>query len=591
MKHLRKILCCLIVLCLVLSVMPVQASAAGYANPCTLCGSTSCTISSSHPVHRIYGNTRYQTSFAIADALKKEMGVSKFPNVIIASGTSFADALSGSYLAIVKNAPILLTNGSNISDLRSYILNNLKSGGTIYILGGSKAVPSSVENSFVGFNCKRIWGQDRYETNLAILREAGAYGTNKNLLVCTGINFADSLSVSALGLPMLLVKGEPNSQQKEFLASTSGTKYIIGGTSVVSSNVEQSLKAYGSVRRIAGKDRYETSLLVAQQFLPSASGAITAFAQNFPDGLCGGPLAYRIGAPLILTTSGKYTSVASYTTSRGIWRGYVLGGTGLISDSAAKAIFAGSNRDTETRPDYNLGSNKNLKGSPYVILIFLDDNESYWDEASYNNKWGNMIEPGLNYLEARAADWGVPLDFDVGVYRTDGNINVRYNGIVANIDETTHSADILEQAAKSVGFTSASDMRTYLQEYSGKQEIVFMLYLNKDGRSYSVNDERDDGYDLIEYCVVFSHGTNYSYETTAATVAHELLHNYGAMDYYDPYGDYPNRKQLAEQYFYTDIMLRTYYDISYNTIGSYTAYSVGWSDTFPAVCDCPEWWS
>ena len=226
-----------------------------------------------------------------------------------------------------------------------------------------------------------------------------------------------------------------------------------------------------------------------------------------------------------------------------------------------------------------------------MILIFLDDNESSWDDTAYSSQWTDVIEPGLDYLEDRAADWGVPLDFDVGVYRTENDRTVRYNGTVADIDESKHSADILEQAAKSIGFSSASHMKTHLQGYSGQQEIICMIFMNKDGRSYSINDERDDGYDIMEYCVVFTHGSNYSYKTPPATIAHELLHNYGAMDYYDPYGEYPNRKQLAEQYFYTDIMLRTYYDISYNTIGSYTAYSVGWSDTFPAVCDCPEWWS
>ena len=594
MKQIRKILCCVLVLCVLLSVMPMEASAAGYANGCTLCGSGNCTFSDSHPAHRIYGNTRYQTSFAIADALKKEMGISKFPNIIIASGTNFADALSGSYLAIVKNAPILLSSGSNGADLRSYVQNNLQWGGTVYILGGTAAVPSSIENALSGFYCKRIWGQDRYETNLAILREAGVYGTYSDLLVCTGTNFADSLSASAAGRPMLMVKGSLNQNQTNFLSSRSGNIYIIGGTAAVSSQMERTLGSYGNMYRMAGNNRYETSLLVAQTFRPIAEKAVVAYAQNFPDGLCGGPLAYRLGGPMILTQTNKASTAAAYTTSSRIKQGYVLGGSGLISDDAARSIFpnkGGTSGPSNGRPEYRLGTNKDLEGNPYVILIFMDDDESYWTDEAYSSAWQNTIAPGLQFLEEWAGRWGVSLDFTEGVYRTENNRVVRYHGTVANIDEASYSKDVLEQAAKSIGFSSAKEMHQHLKNYSGCEEVICMVLLNKDGRSYSLNDEIDDGYEYLEYCVVYSCGTGYKYEATPSTVAHELLHAYGAMDYYDPYGDYPNRKVLAERLFYDDIMLRTYYDPSYNTVGSYTAYSVGWSDYFPPECDCPEWWS
>ena len=50
-------------------------------------------------VTRVFGADRYTTAFKAADTLKAELGVSKLQNVIVASGTGFADALAGSYLA------------------------------------------------------------------------------------------------------------------------------------------------------------------------------------------------------------------------------------------------------------------------------------------------------------------------------------------------------------------------------------------------------------------------------------------------------------------------------------------------------------
>jgi len=57
--------------------------------------------------YRIYGSTRYETSQELACAFG-ECG--EYENVIIATGKNFPDALSASYLSVVRNAPIILIN-------------------------------------------------------------------------------------------------------------------------------------------------------------------------------------------------------------------------------------------------------------------------------------------------------------------------------------------------------------------------------------------------------------------------------------------------------------------------------------------------
>ena len=124
---------------------------------------------------RVYGQTRYDTAIKVADALKSELSVSKFDNVIVAQGGAFPDALSGTYLGSEKSAPILLVSKGNNSAVYNWIKTNLKPGGTIYILGGPVAVPTTVENTLKAFgNTVRLAGQDRYGTNLAIL-ESGKF--------------------------------------------------------------------------------------------------------------------------------------------------------------------------------------------------------------------------------------------------------------------------------------------------------------------------------------------------------------------------------------------------------------------------------
>lgn len=293
--------------------------------------------------YRFFGQTRYETAFKTADALKTMMEVDKFSNIVVACGTDFADALGGSYLAAVKQAPILLVSSTTTNQVKDYIRANLKPGGTVYLLGGTSAVPASMEKGLDSFTVKRLGGATRYDTNLKILYEAGV--KREKIIICTGTNYADSLSASALGLPILLVKNEITAEQRAFLKTTSGDKIIIGGYSAVSEAIENKLdnKGYGTgdVERIDGSNRYETSVLVAQWFFDNPDVIIVAYGKNFPDGLCAGVYAHYMNRPLILSANGQENPAAAYVKQQNIEAAYVWGGSRLISDESALRLVAG----------------------------------------------------------------------------------------------------------------------------------------------------------------------------------------------------------------------------------------------------------
>ena len=302
-------------------------------------------IFGSESMIRIAGDNRYATSTAAADALKKSLGVDKFENIIVASGADYPDALAGSYLAKVKNAPVMLVgkDAETESDVKQYISKNLKKGGTVYLLGGTGVVTSRFEKSLGDLKVERLGGQTRYETNIAILKEAGV--DKEDLLVCTGEGFADSLSASAVGKPILLVAGSGvNDTQKKYLGSLKiNDIYLIGGTGVVSDKIGTQLKKYDQddkCERVAGKNRYLTSVAVAEEFFPKGSDStVLAYAMNFPDGLAGGPLALSIKAPLILTDNSGYSEAVAYAKNAGIKKAVVLGGPTLISDGVVNRII------------------------------------------------------------------------------------------------------------------------------------------------------------------------------------------------------------------------------------------------------------
>ena len=291
---------------------------------------------------RVYGANRFTTAFLVADKMKENLGINKFNSIIVASATEFADALSGSYLAAVKNVPILLvSNSEEINETVKFAIKaNLNPGGTVYILGGEKAVPESFKDGLEEqFTVNRLAGGNRFETNLLVLQEAGV--GDKPILVCTGLTFADSLSASATKLPILLVYGNKLlPEQAAFMESVKGRElYIIGGEGAVSKNMETALTAYGTVERVAGGNRFETSVMIAEKFFAAPESAVLAYAWGFPDGLCGGPLAAAMNAPLILTMDKYESKAAEYIQSKGIASGTILGGEKLIPESSINKIF------------------------------------------------------------------------------------------------------------------------------------------------------------------------------------------------------------------------------------------------------------
>ena len=284
---------------------------------------------------RIAGIDRYETSLRVANELKASMNVDRFNAAVVANGDNYADALSGAYLAKINNAPLLLVNEHNMEAAIDYIKQNLSASKSnkVYLIGGKRVVPEYMRTRLDGdFTVKRIYGDDRFETNLANVN-------NEDILVCSGYGFADSLSASASGRPILLVGDSLSNEQMTFLKGISGRRYtIIGGYKTISGSIENWFKSMGNTVRVFGSDRYETSVAIAKYFFNGPKSVVLSYGDNFPDGLCGGVLAEKRGAPMILINENNLEYAREYVKANAIKDLLVLGGSRLITDNAISII-------------------------------------------------------------------------------------------------------------------------------------------------------------------------------------------------------------------------------------------------------------
>ena len=280
-------------------------------------------------VSRIYGKDRIDTSIQIA---KSYIKTSEF--AILANQNNFPDSLSATVLSKKFNAPILLTDAKKTD---KSLIQEIKRLQTKYFvkIGGEKSISNEVAKQLLPEKSKvrSFKGADRYATNAEIIKE---FKDADTCIIASGENFADSLSIGAYatknGYPIVLVqKNKINDVTKQALKDSKIRKcYIVGGENSVSKSLEKELPQV--IERIAGNDRYETSLKIADKFYKDAEGAYLASGEVFADSLAINPIAAKFDVPLILTPKDKLPQkTLEYLEKSKIIQVAIIGGEKTVS--------------------------------------------------------------------------------------------------------------------------------------------------------------------------------------------------------------------------------------------------------------------
>jgi cell wall-associated NlpC family hydrolase len=221
-----------------------------------------------------------------------------------------------------------------------------------------------------GTQMNRLSGVDRYETSVKISQRG--WSSANTVVIAVGSNFPDALAgaplASKYNAPILLVAkdGIPYTVKKELDRLNAKNAYILGGTSVISKNIESQLKNLGiTSTRIAGEDRYETAAKIAK--LVGGSKAVVTYGGDFPDSLAIAPMAASNNMPILLTEK-RYVPENTKQALKNYSSSILVGGTGVVSDSVkgqlpnAKRISGRDRYETATKvaETYYSSSNKTM---------------------------------------------------------------------------------------------------------------------------------------------------------------------------------------------------------------------------------------
>lgn len=273
---------------------------------------------------RVSGSDRFQTALEIS-----RKNIEKSERVIVVSGDSFPDAVSSSALSAENEYPILLTKKDRIDN---DLLNEIKrvEAKEILIIGGENSISKSVENELSKVaKTKRISGRDRYETSILVFEYKKELNPNSTkIFFASGKNFADALVAAPLIYnegSIILYDDGCGIDLKKYSPSL-----IFGG--------KNSIPGFDEIKRIAGSDRYETSLEIAREF--NSKNIVIASGENFPDALSGALVAKKKSAPIVLVMRDKIEdSLLKYLNENKIETVLILGGTNSVGENIENIIL------------------------------------------------------------------------------------------------------------------------------------------------------------------------------------------------------------------------------------------------------------
>jgi fibronectin type 3 domain-containing protein/putative cell wall-binding protein len=306
--------------------------------------------------------------------------VSETSYYLIARSTSY----SGSYSNLYTTSSTCYTDtGLSSGTTYYYKVQAVNSSGATIYTSAIASATTSWSNSSPQLTSDRLAGDDRYQTSKQI-SESG-WTSSYYAVIVSGENYPDALCSAPLAYkynaPILLTSYAGLDSQTRDELQRLGVKsvFLIGGTRVISANTEQALLNMGiTVTRIAGTDRYDTSLRIAQA-IGASDEAVVANGDSFADALSVAPIAAITSMPILLTPANSISgSLLSYLQNQ-VQVVYVLGGTGAISDAVYNRLPSPQRISGTNRYETNINIVKKFSSQLNLNTCYLATGQTFPD--------------------------------------------------------------------------------------------------------------------------------------------------------------------------------------------------------------------
>ena len=196
---------------------------------------------------------------------------------------------------------------------------------------------------------ERISGTDRYETCVNISKKA--YKSSEVAILASGQKIQDALAsggvAAKLKAPLLLTQKDrlPSVVLDELKRLNVKKIILVGGQESISSSLENQLDNIYKVERVSGRDRYETSIKLAEVINKDTKQENIIVNGNTVDALTAGAVAAKLNRSIILTNGVNLPEGANRVVNPASPNNIIIGGISSINIEGLKGErIAGSDR-------------------------------------------------------------------------------------------------------------------------------------------------------------------------------------------------------------------------------------------------------
>ena len=236
----------------------------------------------------------------------------------------------------------------------------------------------------------RVYGNTRFETSYKLF-DMG-WSSSDTVILANGMDYPDALTAAPLAgkynAPILLSRNTTLASQPELKASlmNKGVKnvIIVGGETAISSGIQNEISSLGiNVRRIGGRDRYETSVLIAKEVGVNNGEISLAYGMSFADGLSISSVAAKKQSPILLTRTDYIPDVVkAFINENNINKTYIIGSTTVITDGVVAQTKGPERLGGANRYETNAKIFQRFKSEINLDTVFIASGLAFPDALS-----------------------------------------------------------------------------------------------------------------------------------------------------------------------------------------------------------------
>lgn len=231
----------------------------------------------------------------------------------------------------------------------------------------------------------------------------------------------------------------------------------------------------------------------------------------------------------------------------------VKGDLGELTLSDVKDVFALKGK--------NAGCSLKLRGKVVLIAFLVNDGESRWDAASQEKFVASLKE-----ISNRLMD-------ESGLNKEQLQIAYAYKQVdIPYIVNRKNDSNCMHDVLRQFGYSDVQSYQKHYEEKFERDETAITFVFNKEFRSHAFSADKSiddpeavdpigDEYSFVSFCAD-------DVEDSSRGFIHELMHQFGAIDYYYP-------ENIAVK---ANMMLPGSIMNGGNNIDDLTRYIIGWDD-------------